>query len=140
MHSSMQCKVPILSCCHLTWLLNKAWAAVSANALKKQAQLSIILLNCYDSVTQTPMTERRQISESHLSPLRCPTYQSILSYPPIQVTVLFLGHTSIFMKLQTQGYGIPCVQMWSQQETDCLCRSYFNASHEGALFKVICSV
>lgn len=44
------------------------------------------------------------------------------------------------MKLQTRGYGIPSVQMWSQQETDCLCKPYFNASHEGALFWVICSV
>lgn len=51
-------------------------------------------------------------------------------------TVLFLGHPSIFMKLQTQGYRLPCVQMWSQQETDCLCRADFSARHEGALFKV----
>lgn len=51
--------------------------------------------------------------KSLLSPLRHPAFQSIPN-TPTQVTVLFLGHTSIFMKLQTQGYGIPSVQMWSQ--------------------------
>lgn len=63
-------------------------------------------------------------------------WKSSQSSETSRVIVLFLGHTSIFMKLQTQGYGIPCVQMWSQEGTDCLCRAYFNARHEGALFKV----
>lgn len=83
-HSFMQYKMlpAFLFFCHLTWLLNKASTAVSANALKGKHNCQSSFPRGYDFVTQTAVTERRQISESHLGPSRHPTYQSILqSYP-----------------------------------------------------------
>lgn len=115
---------------HLTWLLNKAAAAVSANALKGKhkrqscCRLATIWLHFWQSGEEG---KEEETTVKVITVLRDVPGYSLVS-----------GTPSIFMKLQTQGYRIPCVQMWSQQETDCLCWAYFHARHEGALFKVNC--
>lgn len=119
--------------CHLTWLLNKAWAAALANALKGKHKCQSCC--CLAKIWLHLWQKQRGRKKKKIIIM----WKSSQSSETSQVIVLFLGHTSIFMKLQTQGYRIPCVQMWSQEETDCLCRAYFNARHEGALFKVNCA-